>query len=146
MGVSQKFHGSLHVPRLDLAANVGAGHPDAIDHLVVHHGANKPVRPAEIFQSVRVSLAPIAETEVLAADEPGSSIVPYQHVEKIPPRHGVHLLVKGQRHDLLHGKAFPKEFLPVVGRIDEGRGVPQHQRIRMGGKGHDSGAVVFFPG
>ena len=146
MGVPQKFHGSLHVPRLDPAANVGAGHPDAIDYLVVHHGADKSLLPAESLQSVRVSLAPIAETEVLAADEPGSSIVPYQHVEKIPPRHGVHLLVKGQRHDLLHEKAFPKEFLPVVGRIDEGRGVPQHQRIRMGGKGHDPGSVVFFPG
>ena len=145
MGVSQKFHGGLHVPRLDLTADVGAGHPDAVDHPVFHHGAGKSLLPAESLQRVRVSLAPVAEAEVLAADKPGGGIVLYQHVEKRPPWHGVHFLVKGQGHHPLHGEALPKELLPVVGRIDEGRGASQHQRIRMGGKGHDPGAAVILP-
>ena len=144
VGVPQKPHRRGHVPGFNLTADIGAGHTDAVHHLIRHHRPGKIPGFAVIPEGSGIAGSPVAEAEVLAADESGGVQLPQEHIQKIRPGHGAHLFVKGKRHHTVHGKPLPQKRFPVGGGVNQRRGISQHQRIRMGGEGHHPGPAAVF--
>ena len=137
--MAQEPHRRSHVPGLNLTADVGAGHPDALQGLLRHHPAGQSPAAAVFQEQPRGALAPVSEPEIRPADKARRLVFLLQHPQKVLPGHGPHGRVKGQAHHLIHLKPLRQQQLPIPVGINQRRGSPQHQGVRMIPEGHHTG-------
>ena len=111
MGVAQKFHGPANLPLCDQGTDIGGGHGDAVQlHLVDDVASDAPLG-AQLPESGRIALAPIAEVEVVAGHHMNNAqLLSEVLCDKIPPRHPHHPVKPADLHLLNAVTALHKSF------------------------------------
>ena len=84
--------------------DVGGRNGDLFQFLLRHNGTGHALLFAVRLQKLCIAFAPVAKAEIMAADKACCMIVFHQKGQKILPRHGLHLFVKGQNHHIIHAR------------------------------------------
>ena len=134
--MAQEFDGRGHVSGFNLLTDVSGGDPAAIHHLLFHNGAGQIFPAAEFGQQFVISLARVAEAEIIAADKAHRIMVPDEHFQEILPGHAPDLPVKGQGQHPVHVEMFCQNPFPLFRCGQQGRGLALNQGIRVITKGH----------
>lgn len=69
MGMPQKAHRHLHVPRFQQAANVGAGNACSVQRLLREDNQRESVLTAEVPEHFGISLPAASKPEIISADK-----------------------------------------------------------------------------
>ena len=142
--MAQKTDGGGHVAGLQLLTDVGTGDADAADILLRHHHAGQILLPAEFTEFFRGAFPPMAEPEVMAADESRGAMF-HQLGKKGLPGHGHDRICHGV--GVYMGDPVPlQQFLPGFGGAEQSGGFGCKQGLGMAVKGNGRRLTVEFPG
>ena len=120
VGVAQELHRPVHLPLGNEGSDIGGGDGDVLQLHLADDVTADPQLGAGLLEPLGISLAHVAEVEVVSRHHMDHAQLLHQVLsDKIPPVHAHHA-VKAGDDDLLNAVAGAHEPRPVLHRAEQG--------------------------